>query len=907
VLVTLLRTKLDIPSPRPTLVPRSRLTECLDAGLAAELSLVVAPAGFGKTTLVSEWLAGMRHADDTRHSATWLTLDEADNEPFRFAAHLIAALQVVEPALGQAAQALLRSPQLPLAEMVMTALINDLTTLSAPIVLVLDDYHVIRDEWVHTALRFLLDHQPSSLHLVLIAREDPPLPLPRLRVRNQLVEIRVNDLRFTLDEAVAFLNQTMGLSLTAQAVAALEARTEGWIAGLHLAALALRERQDAEAFVQAFSGSHHYVIDYLVDEVLRRQTPEVRSFLIQTSILERFCAPLCEAIVQGGANFGEQNTHLDARAMLSFLERANLFLVVLDDERHWFRYHHLFADSLRAELDPPQQAALHQRAAQWFRENSLLPEAIRHALAAHDRALAADLLAEAGREASLWSGGDFRRYLTWVEALPQEAIQGRPRLQLCYSRALYLFGRLSEAEQVLAQVDERLRFTSPQNEELMAVAAAYRAQCVLERGDFGTTRQLAEYAVEHLPPTAELDRARAYSALASAHYAEGNVGTAVTLFEQASQIAERKGALSLALSSGECAARCLFLQGRLEAARQKSEQVIALGQLGQTRHPLIAGALLTLGEVAYQRNDLDRVEPLIEQAIDLAQALGALVRAQQCWAYQQLARLYRARGDLEGAERAIGHADAVAREVNNAFYLLASTMRQERHSSRQGQNKAILLHDRVYMPTLFYAPVEFKALTLACRLIAQHHAQEALPILDRLLDAAQHDDRGLAAIELQLWRAQAFQSLEREDAALEALSQAMALAAPQRCLRPFLDVGTSVSSLLRQAAHRDIGGSFAHMLCDVFAAKMPAKQHSLGDTRMQSSATRAVALIEPLSARELEVLSLIADGLSNKEIADQLFIGVGTVKWYATNIYGKLGVSSRTQATARAQELGLLS
>jgi LuxR family maltose regulon positive regulatory protein len=305
-LVTLLKTKLDAPSPRLDLVPRSRLTGRLDAGLATKLSLVVAPAGFGKTTLVGEWIAGLRRADAAEHNAAWLSLDEADNEPFRFAAHLVAALQVVAPAPDGAAQALLGSPQLPPAEVVITALINDLAGLPVPIVLVLDDYHTIRAEWVHTALRFLLDHQPSSLHLVLISREDPPLPLPRLRVRGQLVEIRAHDLRFTLDEAVAFLNQTMGLSLTAQAAAALEARTEGWIAGLQLAALALQERQDRDAFIQAFSGSHRYVIDYLVDEVLHRQPPQVRTFLIQTSILERFCAPLCEAVVQTDAHAAEQ-------------------------------------------------------------------------------------------------------------------------------------------------------------------------------------------------------------------------------------------------------------------------------------------------------------------------------------------------------------------------------------------------------------------------------------------------------------------------------------------------------------------------------------------------------------------------------------------------------------------------
>jgi LuxR family maltose regulon positive regulatory protein len=893
--VTLLRTKLTIPALRLGRVPRPRLLERLDAGQAARLSLVVAPAGFGKTTLVGDWIAHLCRADVPARGVAWLSLDEADNDPLRFATHLIAALQAVEPALGKGAQALLRGSQMPPAEMVVSALINDLVAASMPIVLVLDDYHVIRAEWVHAALSFLLEHQPASLHLVLIAREDPPLPLPRLRARGQMTEIRASDLRFTVDEAVVFLNQTMGLSLTAEAVAALEARTEGWIAGLQLAALALQECGDAGAFIEAFSGSHRYVIDYLVDEVLRRQSSEVRAFVTQTSILERFCASLCETVVRI-----EPDIQIDGRAMLAFLERANLFLIPLDDERRWYRYHHLFADSLRAQLDPTGRAALHQRAAGWFRESGLLPEAIRHALAARDHGLAADLLAEAGREASLWSGGDFGRYLTWVEALPPEAIQGRPRLQLCHGRALYLSGRLAEAEQALAVADEQLRSAPVRDEELTAIAAVYRAQCALEHGDFQTTQQLAEYAVEHFSPTVELDRARAYYALASAHYIQGRAGVAEPLFERAGQIATRKGALALAISSGECAARCLALQGKLKAARQRSERVIALGQLGQTRHPMIVGALLTLGEVAYQQNDLDRVEPLLQQAISVTQQAGALVRAQQCWAYQQLARLHQVRGDLGGAARAWEQADAVAREVDSTFYLRASAARQEHQRAIQSQNQAMALRERAYMPRSFYALSEFEALAQAWRSIAQRRAQDALPILERLLKDTQRDGRGLDVIGLWVWRALALQSLGRNEAAIDVLAQAVVQAAPEHCVRPFLDVGPAVGRLLQELVPRDGGGGFAHALYDAFTAEVS------GQAKGRSSTARTSALIEPLSDRELEVLRLIAEGLSNKEIAERLLIGVGTVKWYAVAIYGKLGVGSRTRAVARARELDLL-
>jgi LuxR family maltose regulon positive regulatory protein len=907
-LTMLLQTKLDAPLLRPDLVWRSRLIIRLDAGLGARLALVVAPAGFGKTTLVAEWANHLSRREDAACNVAWLSLDELDNEPYRFVAHLIAALQAVEPALGQVAQTLLSGSQLPPPEMVMTVVINDLAAASTPVVLVLDDYHVIRAEWVHTAMQFLVEHQPPSLHLVLVGREDPPLPLSRLRARGQIVEIRANDLRFTLDEAIAFLNQTMGLDLTTEHAATLGARTEGWIVGLQLAALALQEHHDPDAFIQAFSGSHRYVIDYLVDEVLRQQPPEVRDFLTQTSILERFCAPLCEAVVQTDPSAAGQGAGIDARGMLIFLERANLFLVPLDDERRWYRYHYLFADSLRAQLDPLQQAVLHRRAAQWFRDHDILPDAVRHALAAHDQELSADLLAEAGRGTSMWSGGDFWQYLTWVEALPQRAIEVRPRLQLCYGRALYLFGRLDEADRVLASAEEQLRAASIRDEELLSIAAAYRAQCSLERGNLELAEQLAEYAIAHLPSDVVLDRARARYALACARYAQGHMATAGRLFEQASHAAESQGALSLALSAGECAARCLVLQGRLEAARQKSEHVIALGQVGGTRHPLIAGALLVQAEIAYQQNRLDRVEPLAGQAIALAGQMGALVRGQQCWAYLQLARLHHARGDPERAIEAILCADEIAREVSNAFYLRVSAARQERRLSCPEQDRAIVLHEPAYMPTVFYALAEFEALAQACHAIVQQRPRDALPIVDQLLDVARHDGRNLDAITLTIWRALALQVLGQEDAAADALGVAVVLAAPQHCVRPFLDVGPAVGRLLQQPALRSIGGDFTVALLDELAAGVQGSQ-----PRASARASRPLAparpsfLIEPLSSRELDVLSLIAEGLSNKEIAGRLLIGVGTVKWYATTIYSKLDVGSRTQAVARAQELGLLS
>ena len=820
-LVQLLRTKIEPPVLRPALVPRARLIARLAGSPATRLTLVVAPAGFGKTTLVGEWIAPWLRADAAGRGVSWVSLDALDNDPFRFAVHLIAALQTVEPAWGEAVLAMLRGPQLPPAEMVITALVNDLVDQPTPVLLVLDDYHVIRSPWVHAALAFLLDNHPTTFRLALIAREDPPLPLSRLRVRGQLIEVRADDLRFTLDEALAFLNQTMGLALSEQAIAELEARTEGWVAGLQLAALALHEHHDAEAFVRAFTGNQRYVIDYLVDEVLRVQPPPVRAFLTQTSILARFCAPLCEAVVQLDPGDGAPQTPRDARAMLNYLDRANLFLVSLDDERRWYRYHHLFADSLQADLDPDQLASLHRRAAGWLRDNGLLPEAIQHALAARDHTLAADLLAEGGRDASIWQDADYRPYLAWVEMLPPTALEGRPRLLLCYARALYLYGRLADAEAVLTAAEAQLASAPLPDQELLAVAAVYRAQWALEHGDYQETKRLAEYALEHIGPTGELDRARAYYALASAHYAQGHAAAAQAHFQQAGHLAQRSGALTLALSSYECAARCLALQGQFDAARQAAEQILALGQLGRNHHPLIIGALLTLAEAAYQHNELDAVEPLIRRAIALSEPMGALVRAHQCWAYQQLARLHHARHDLAAAAQASQQADEVAHAVNNPFFLLASAARQRARDAVLGEALPMRPPERIFMPVLFFALDEYAALAEAWQLISRQRAGEALPVLDALLEAAARDGRLLIVIELHLWRAVALQALHRERAALEALGEAMALAAPEKCLRPFLDLGPVIGGLLRLAAHEGVGGDFARALAAALVVPSP--------------------------------------------------------------------------------------
>src|SRR5579859_2424505 len=510
----ILATKLYIPPPRPQLVPRPRLIERLNHGLQAgsKLTLIAAPAGFGKTTLVSEWVA------HSQRPVAWLSLDEGDNDPSGFLAYLVAALRTIDASLGAEALSQLHAErrQPPPAELILTSLINELAAAPQAVVLVLDDYHLIESQPIHAALTFLLDHLPRQLHLVMTSRADPALPLARLRARGELTDLRAGDLRFTPDEAAAFLNQVMGLSLSAENVAALETRTEGWIAGLQMAALSMQGREDIGHFVQAFTGSHRYIIDYLVEEVLQRQPESVRSFLLQTSILDRLSGPLCEAVT-GQA---------DGSGRLQGLERANLFVVPLDDQRQWYRYHHLFADVLRVrlrEVEPSQVPALHRRASEWYARNELPLEAIQHALAAEDFERAASLVELAWPAvARSWQDATLQ---SWLKALPDNLVRRRPVLSVYFAGAALIGGdleavesRLGDAERWLdtsadstlgvleAAAAERVVANEEEFRKLPSQIAIYRAALAQARGDVAGTARHAQRALDHLQPGDHLGR-----------------------------------------------------------------------------------------------------------------------------------------------------------------------------------------------------------------------------------------------------------------------------------------------------------------------------------------------------------------------------------------------------------------
>ena len=851
--------------------------------------MLAAPPGFGKTTLLAEWLA--RHPQDL--PATWLSLDADDDDPARFMSYLFAALRQVQPALGAdvAGEPLGAGALKP----VLARLINELAGFPQRFVLVLDDYHLIHEPQLHEALAFLLEHRPPRMHLVISTRADPPLPLARLRARGQLLELRARDLRLTGDEASSFLRQVMRLDLPPAAVSALEQRTEGWVAGLQLAALSLQDQADPTAFVNSFSGSHAFILDYLVDEVLSSQPEQVRGFLLRTSLLERFCAPLCAAML---GEAGETS-----QALIERLYRANLFTFALDDERHWYRYHHLFADVLRNRLEseaPAEVAGLHRRASRWFAATGLLGEAVRHGLQAGDAARVAELIEPAIVE--LAQRGQHKTLAGWLDLLPEEALRGRPHLAHWYAWSLIAIGRLSEYERPLRLAEQD--WQAADNRAGLGEIANVRANMAYLAGDYRTTIEQAERALELLPAGNSFTRGGAMHALGGAHLLHGELTAAERELIEARRLSEQGGSYFDTLYSINILAAVRLAQGRLGDAEKLLREVIAL--VGE--RPILhkGRALIGLGEIRRLRNDLAGAEEEMQQGFRLGEQLDQ--EPYLAAGYAGFARLLAELERRAEAEQVLDKAEGAAPRLGNPFaagYIAAMRVRLRLLWQGITQDVAHWADQAAVLPDLYSYQREFEALTLARIRVAQARAAEALRLLDTLLPEAQAAGRVAGAIEMLVLTAWARQELGDMAGAVAALQSALSLAEPEGCLRPFVTDGSVLLPLLRRALAATHNPAFIQRIL----AALPA------GTAPVSAPERPVAnfvapdqseLVEPLSERELEVLRLIAAGLKNREIAGRLVIEESTVKRHLTNIYGKLGATSRTQALARARALGLL-
>ena len=929
----ILATKLYIPRPRPNVVSRPHLLERLNEGLHRKLTLIAAPAGFGKTTLVSEWVAFIERP------TAWLSLDEGENDPTRFLTYLVAALQTIAPTIGEGVLGVLQSPQPPPPEAILTVLLNEITTLPDHFVLVLDDYHVIDAKPVDIALTYLVEHLPPQMHLVIATREDPQLPLARLRARSHLTEVRAADLRFTASEAAEFLSQVMGLSLSAEDIAALEDHTEGWIAGLQLAALSMQGRQDVHGFIQAFAGDDRYIVDYLVEEVLQRQPAPVRSFLLQTSILDRLSGSLCDAVT------GQK----EGNARLEALERGNFFVVPLDDKRHWYRYHHLFADVLSAHLmaeQPNQVATLHRRASAWYERNGSEADAIRHALAAGDFGRAADLV-----ELAVPAMGRNRQeamVLGWLKALPDELVRARPVLSVHYAGALLLNGelegveaRLRDAEQWLDTKTDMGELALTSSAEMVVVdeaefrglagnIAVYRAAIALASGDVANTMKYARRALDLVPEDDDHWRGSAAGFLGLAYWTSGDLEAAHRFYAECMARVQRAGYLSDALGCSIALADIRISQGRLREAMSTYERGLQLAT--EQGAPVLRGAAdmhVGMSELYRGRDDLDAATQHLLRSKELGEFAG-LPQNRYRWRVA-MARIREAHGDLDGALDLLNEAERlyVSDFFPNVRPVAALVTRIWVAQGRVGEAldwaraQGLSAHD-----DLSYLH-EFEHITLARVLLAQYTSdrtdrslRDAMRLLERLLQAAEAGERMGRTIEILIVQALAHQEQGDISAALVPLSRALTLAEPEGYVRIFIDEGSPMAVLLvklhersrkrPRAASTNVPLAYIERLLALLRGERAARP---GDDEAQegtspavpSAPTPAQPLLDPLTERELEVLCLIAAGLSNREIADRLVLALSTVKSYVNTIYSKLQVQSRTQAVARARVLHLLS
>jgi LuxR family transcriptional regulator, maltose regulon positive regulatory protein len=876
-----LATKLYIPRPQPNVVSRPRLLARLSEGLHCNLTLIAAPAGYGKTTLVSEWVAGIERP------AAWLSLDEADNDPTRFLTYLIAAVQTIAATIGEGVLSTLHSQEPPPPEALLVALLNDLTTIQDHFVLVLDDYHVLEAQPIDQALTYLVEHLPPYMHLVIATREDPQLPLARLRARGHLIEVRAADLRFTPSEAAAFLTQVMGLTLSAQDIARLSRCTEGWIAGLQLAALSLQGQPDTAGFIRSFTGSHHFVMDYLVEEVLGQQDARVQTFLLRTSILERFCGPLCDAVVLDSTASGQK--------ILDYLERANLFLVPLDNERRWYRYHHLFAELLRLRLKQSTVsstgdegsviAELHRRASQWYEDNGLEIEAFHHAVAAHDTERAARLVE--GKGMPLQFRGAVTPVLSWLKSLPKTVLDASPSLWVMYASALSMTGHLSDVEAKLQAAEAVLEGAEPDDttRNLVGHIAAIRAWLAAAQDQVENSITQSRRALEYLHPDNLAVRTATTWKLGIAYQLQGDRVAASRAFSEAIAISQASGNLIINLSASLGLGNVQETENQLYLAAETYRRVLQLA--GESPQPAACDAHLGLARLCYEWNDLEAAEQHGQQSLHLARQIENADRVVACQVL--LARLKLTQGDPAGAAALLAEADWSARQQNFVHRLPEVAAAQVLLLLRQGNLAAAAELAHVHDLPLGQARVH----------LAQGDTSAALAVLDPLLrqvEAKAWQDERLKVLVLQ---AVALEAHGEQDKAVQVLCDALVLAEPAGIIRLFVDEGLPMAHLLSKGSAIGIMPEYSGKVLVVFEAEKRRR----ADT---SSRLAAQPLFEPLSRRELEVLHLIAQGLSNQEISERLFLALDTVKGHNRSIFGKLQVQRRTEAIARARELGLL-
>jgi LuxR family maltose regulon positive regulatory protein len=886
----LLATKLHIPPPCQILVLRPRLIEALLKSQTISLTIVSAPAGYGKTTLVSSWLR------QTGTPSAWLSLDEGDNDPVRFLQYFISALQRIVPTIQPDLLGVLQAMQPDTFEVLLNLLINEVDRQAEPFVLVLDDFHNIYAQSVLQMVTHLLEHMPPQMHLVMLTRTDPLLPLSRFRVRSQLVEIRANQLRFTREETTAFLNQVVGLKLPPDDIVAMVERTEGWIAGLQLAALSMQACKDIHSFVSAFTGSHHHIVDYLTEEVLKLQPERVRMFLLQTSILTSMCGSLCDAVIEPGDS-GLEN----GQAMLEALEAKNLFVIPLDDRRQWYRYHHLFADMVNLRLNhlyPQEVSELHSRASQWYEQNGMISEATHHAIMGGNKALAAQLVEQNG--CSLLMRGEGFTLLKWVESVAPYT-HTHPWLLILKAWGLALTGSLDQVEPTLRMAEGLFSplETSFEAKIMLGSIAAVRAHIANQHEETQLAADYAHRALEYLPVSNDFScsmRSVATSIHGDASWMNGNLEEARNAYLEAVRISEAAGNIYMTMIAKSNLAVVLTEQGELhQAARILADTLQNVRYPDGQELPMADRFYAGLGSLSYEWNHLEAVDQHIKRCIELCKQWGntnllAESYVSLVWLEQARANYLKAQEAMRAAEQLLNEGRLSPRQSSLVTLALAHWWMIQGSPERASQ---LIQRLGLNVDDELPSAREAEYLLLLRLLMAQGEYDVALSLAERMLHKAEAGKRAGRIIELLVLQALVFQNKGDMDQALVVLGKALSLAQPEGYIRIFLDEGEPMLKLLFQAKAHRIGQGYAS---DLLAAQGEAAGIGLPPAQLLS---------EPLTRRELEVLKLIEAGCSNQDIAEKLVISMPTVKRHISNIYAKLDVESRTQAVSLGKELRL--
>lgn len=896
----ILATKLNLPPARRNILPRAHLEAELAKGLERALTLVSAPAGYGKTTLVGNWLRTLAQP------CAWLSLDEGDNDPVRFFTYLAAAFQKVDEGLGRGISEMLQGMPPPPAEALLSSLAGEITGFPQSLILALDDFHSVTAAPIQEAVAFLLEHRPSNFHLLLVSRTDPAFPLSRLRGQGELIELRSAELCFSGGEIERLFNEMSGLKLTPGQIDDLAARTEGWIAALQLLLLSIHGRADVGTFIDDFTGSHRYITDYLMEEVLRRQPEGVRTFLLRTSLLERFCGLLCDAMLEKSGLEG-----VTSQQLLEELERANLFIIPLDEKRQWYRYHHLFSDVLRNRLrtsEPDLIPNLHLRAAAWCQANGLNEEALRYTIAAGELEQAGKFIEQ--NASGMLRRGEIATLLNWVEKLPSEILEANPWLCLYYATALTLTGQIQAVEPLFQTAEAQInKVPAGERMALLGEMAAMRAYIAARTGDIPATIRLAQEALGSLPEEDLTVRCVVAYTLGNAYLLMRNTQEAARAFSEATQMGEAAGNIFLAAAATCGLSKIMSAQGSLHKAYDLLKQAEEMAaRYGQNPSRLMEDGYAWLADLLRERNELEAAESLMvehRRSCEQWRSTDAFVISSTV-----LARTQYAQGDMQGAFNSLHSAQELAEryligaayrcelEACLAWLWIASGNLVEAERHLEGwQSGAAGLPGRLQ---------DLRQITLARLRFAQGKPAEALTLLRDLEEAARSQMLSGNLIGILTLEALAFRDLEQTAAALQALEEALELAMPEGYVRVFLDEGPALGELLVQASRKSKFEPLRNYIGELLRVSARGKVKQSLKPEALPRAVIPSPLIEALTGREIEILKLITAGCSNQEIAEKLVIEASTVKRHLSNIYGKLGVNSRTQAVARSRELGLI-